>query len=115
MDLVRRTCAQPKSTRCTPVIPSIWRVAAQGQLVCHQRDRQPPRSPMFLAHGERTVHSFIAVPFEIAWHEGVVRSMSLAVADSEFGAVRVAPPVDQAAVAVILGALVVESVADFRG
>ena len=111
-DLVRHTCAQPKNTRWTPVKPSMHRgaLAVQRQLVGEQRDGQSTQVADVLSHGERAID--VLAVLEPAGRVDVVLLDERLGADAEFGAVVVGPPVDQVAVAVVLGTLVVEAVSD---
>ena len=70
----------------------------------------PPRSPMF----SPTVNAPLTwwPRLDLTGHELLVLLDQRLCARAEFGAVRVGPPVDQVAVAVVLGALVVEPVPD---
>lgn len=88
-------------------------VAVQRELVSQQGDRQPAQVADVLAYGERALHMRRAgVVDEIARRVSVVLLDQRFGAGGELGAIVVGPPIDQIAVAVVFGALIVETVPD---
>lgn len=97
-----------------PVSPSITGAGLPfSELVSQQGDRQPAQVADVLAYGERALHMRRAgVVDEIARRVSVVLLDQRFGAGGELGAIVVGPPIDQIAVAVVFGALIVETVPD---
>lgn len=81
--------------------------AVQRQLVGQQRDGQPAQVADVLTDGEGAVDVVSAV--QLARDVGLVLLDQRLGAGTELAAVVVGPPVDEVAVAVVLGALIVEA------
>ncbi len=107
---VRHTCAQPKhALQAVQLVEDRSLGALGGDPVRLERDRQAAQVADVLADRELAVD---VVARQVLGLEVVVLLDERLGPLTELGAVVVGPPVDHVAVAVVLGALVVEAVAD---
>ena len=92
-----------------------WRLlAAQRELIGQQCDGQTTQVADVLPDGERAVHVVAGgvAPRQGTWDEVVVLLDESLCAAAELTAVGIGPPVDEVAVTVVFGALIVEAVPD---